>query len=309
VEWLIPGRVAPATDMAEVDDWAHTVWLLGRAARAPAYGRNSRGHFVVDRPLPRADRPGLHEIQSFVDFLRYEHAARRVVAIVAQPTLLAQVCVECLSVAEGWTMPQTQALTRHYAQALARDGEHGLRQRAGRLRGVLRRTLIHTTSAEAVPSIIRDGALKSSPLLRQGPAVGAIFFKEPEDYADYVMFKSFGGYRGGITGEIVVNSRRVGEFWHPDRAAGGDYVPGVRLYFSRPRLECHPRVAFDGVHNLKVRGQLELAGHLMAVSTADSDVAGAATVLGVPVLQARADTPEQFVAKSDQLFLEAMGDT
>ena len=309
VEWLIPGRVASANGVDEADDSVQTVLLLGRAARAPSYGRSPSGHFVVDRPLRRAEHPGLHEIQSFVDFLRYEDAARRVVAIVAKPAFLAQVCVECLSVAEGGAIPQTQALTRHYAQALARDGAHSLRRRAGRLRGVRRTTLIHTTSAEAMPSIIRDGALKSPPLLGQGAALGAILFKEPDDYADYVMFNSFGGYRGGITGEIVVNSRRVGEFWHPDRAAAGDYVPGVRLYFSRARLERDPRATFDGVHGLKIRGQLELGGYLIGVATADADVAQAAEALGMPVLRARANTPEQFVEKSDQLFTEAASDS
>ena len=158
-----------------------------------------------------------------------------------------------------------------------------------------------------MPGIVRDGAMRSTASMTGGaPPIGAIILKEPDDYAEYVMFNSPGGFRGGINGEIVVNSRRVGEFWSHERAREGDYVAGVRMYFSRRRLESHPAACYDGVHGLKIRDRLELAGNLLAIATADGKVAGACNGLRVPVLRAKGKTPEQYVADADRSFVRAM---
>jgi len=242
-----------------------------------------------------------------VDFLRYEHDVGRVVAIIARPSWLAQLCVECLAVAERSKGRRRHHLARQYERALRRDGEARIRRRGAKGSGLLRKTLVHTTSVDAMPGILRDGALRSTASMTGGAlAIGAIILKEPDDYAEYVMFNSPGGFRGGINGEIVVNSRRIGEFWSHERAGKGDYVPGVRMYFSRPRLESHPAVCYDGVHGLKIRDRLELVGNLLAIATADGKVAGACNGLHVPVLRAKGKTPEHYVADADRSFVRAM---
>ena len=242
-----------------------------------------------------------------VDFLRYEHDVGRVVAIIARPSWLAQLCVECLAVAERSKGRRRHHLARQYERALRRDGEARIRRRGAKGSGLLRWVLLHTTSVDAMPSIVRDGALRSTASMTgAAPAVGAIVLKEPDDYAEYVMFNEPGGFRGGINGEIVVNSRRIGEFWSHERAREGDYVPGVRMYFSRRRLESHPAVCYDGVHGLKIRDRLELAGNLLAVATADTRIGELCRALRVPVLRAKGKTPEQYVADADRSFVRAM---
>jgi hypothetical protein len=307
LRWLIPGRVAAADDASELHAAIDTVLLLGRAAPCPAYGRSASGNFVVDRPLRRADRPALWEVQLVVDFLRYEHKVGRVVAIIAKPLSLADLCVECLTVADGTRKP-SRPLAKRYVRALTREGERRIRRRGCSARGLLRKTLVHTAPMDAMPSILRDGALVSTASMTGGPtSIGAAIFREPDDYAEYVMFSSPGGFRGGISGEIVVNSRRIGEFWSYERAREGDYVPGVRMYFSRLRLEDHPAVCFDGVHGLKIRLRLDLAGNLLAVATGDASTAERCRSLRVPVLQSTARTPEEYVAESDRLFVASLG--
>jgi hypothetical protein len=307
LNWLIRGRVAVADDISHLPAPINTALLLGCAARGPAMGRSASGHWIMDHQLRRASRPALHEIQRVVDFLRYEHEVGRVVAIVARPAWLAQLCVECLAVAEKSAGRRKHPLAAQYERALRRDGEERIRRRGVKVSGMLGRVLVHTTSVDAMPGIVRDGALRSTASMTGGaPSIGAIFFKEPDDYAEYVMLNSPGGFRGGINGEIVVNSRRIGEFWSHERARDGDYVPGVRMYFSRRRLESHPAVCYDGVHGLKIRGWLDLVESLLAIATADRRAAQLCRSLHVPVLHAKGKTPERYVAEADRLFVAAV---
>jgi len=299
LRWLIPGRVAAARDENDLDASINTILLIGR----DAFGRRPDGRWKIGRPISCPARPRLFDVQSIVDLLRYEWKMQRVVAIIGRPPSVADLYVECLGAAHGLPGAPRHRVARWYARALARDGEARIRRREARGHPLLRASLVHTTSTDALPAIVETGVLKSPALLRKGKrtaSIGAKMFKEPADYADYVMF----GWPTRIGGEMVVNSRRLGHFYG-DRK-DDNYIPGVRLYFSRERLESDAKVVFDGIHALKIRGQVPLAENLLAVATADTRAAAVSKALRVPVLRPRSRTPQRYVAESNRLFVRTM---
>ncbi len=303
MRWLIPGRVAAATEAEELPPSITTALRLGRAAPVRFVGRNPGGPWRIGLPLRDASRPSLQEMQNVVDLLRYERAMGRAVALISRPHWLTGLVVECLALAEGTRRRPVCRRAAWYAAARRRDGEMALRRRGGTDHPFLRKTLVHTTTAEAMSSVISSGALLSAAARRAGAggrSLGGILLGEPEDYDDYVMFSP----PSGIGGEMVANSQRLNRLWDPSELA--DYLPGVRLYLNRPALELLPGTTFDGAHVLKVRGEVALAGALLAVASADAAVLTACVSLGVHLLRAKPKAPEGYVSESNRLVVDAM---
>lgn len=80
---------------------------------------------------------------------------------------------------------------------------------------------------------------------------------DPEDFSDYIMFG------GGITGEIVVNSKQQSRI-----VMDGDteYLTGARLYFDARRIAQDGLLLRNGCH-LKVKDSLPLFPYLIWVAT------------------------------------------
>jgi hypothetical protein len=305
MRWLIPGRVAGAAEGDELPPSIATVVRLGRASPLRLVGRNPGGPWRIGLPLRSASRPSLQEVQNVVDLLRYEGAMGRAVALISRPGWLTALAVECLALAEGRRRRPTCRRAAWYAVARRRDGEMALRRRGGTDHPLLRRTLVHTTTAEAMALVVSSGALLSAAARRGragGRGLGGVLLGEPVDYDDYVMF----GPPSAIGGELVANSQRLNRLWDP--SALDDYLPGVRLYFHRATLERLPGATFDGVHVLKVRGKVPLAGGLLAVASADAAVLTMCASLGGRLIRAKGKVPQDYVCESNRLLVvEAAG--
>ena len=70
--------------------------------------------------------------------------------------------------------------------------------------------MIHSTTMTAWEQIQHDGALNSWNRLKSEGAISeeapiGVKLGDPEDFGDYIMFG------GGVTGEIVVNSKQNGK--------------------------------------------------------------------------------------------------
>lgn len=143
------------------------------------------------------------------------------------------------------------------------------------------RFLVHSTSMEGWKSIQEDGLLKSFNRLKiQEEPIGRKL-GDPEDFRDYVMFCG-----GGVTGEIVVNSKQKGRI---TMDVDSLYSPGARLYFNGEKIAADGLLIRDGCH-LKVKDCLPLKPYLMYVATAEG--------LGLDAVS----TPKEFSEKADEQF-------
>lgn len=133
-------------------------------------------------------------------------------------------------------------------------------QEAG-LRAEEPRFLVHSTSLESYRGIQKDGMLKSfNHLEAPGEPIGRKL-GDPKEFGDYIMFSS-----GGVTGEIVVNSRQQGKI---TMDVNSRYSPGARLYFDAERIAADGLLIRDGCH-LKVKDCLPLEPYLIYTATAES---------------------------------------
>ena len=127
------------------------------------------------------------------------------------------------------------------------------------------RWLVHSTDLDAWRMIRECGELRSlGRLQREGwqiAALGMTMLKEPDDYAEYVMF----GCPGRIGPEHVVASRKRGEIFTYEDVP---YTPGVRLYFDGDRIIDDGLAVYDGVHILKVHDHIPLEPYLVRAVTA-----------------------------------------
>ena len=304
MRWLLAQRVATATSPVELDDSIRTILFLGRTAKHHFVGRSAGGHWTIGRPLHQPARPALWEVQGIVDLLSYEIRMGRPVAIIANPEWLADTAAECLAVSEGAACRRRSQLAAHYGAALWRDGPHRLRRRGREGHHKLRRLAVHTTSPEALPDIVRTRELLSRNLLRKKHRAhrssSEALLREPPDYADYVIL----GSAAGTAGEIVINSHRLGRFFGEEDA--DYYVPGVRMFFDRRSLECHPSATFDGVHLLKIKDRLALGEALLAIAVSEQTLVSLCQQLGTALLCAEARTPSEYVAGTNDLVIRAL---
>lgn len=167
--------------------------------------------------------------------------------------------------------------TQHYQGRLYND--------AG-LRAYEPSILIHSTSLENWEKIQKDGMLKSWNKLNRENAthearpIGAEL-GDPSDFSDYIMFG------GGVSGEIVVNSRQSGKIIMDINA---EYLSGARLYFDFQKIAEDGLLIRDGAH-LKVKDTLPLDPYLIWAATWES--------IGLPM---RLSTPKEFAEKADEAF-------
>ncbi len=158
------------------------------------------------------------------------------------------------------------------------------------------RWVVHSTTLSAWESIEKDSCLKCARCLQsegvEVNAVGLDDFREPSDFADYVVLAP--DY--AISPEHVVASHAKGSVFTDENVP---YVPGVRLYFDAYRIITDGLAVRDGMHALKVRDRLPIDPYLRAaVSAADVDPEG----------RTSSWTPASFLKAANALFHERYAD-
>lgn len=142
--------------------------------------------------------------------------------------------------------------------------------------------LVHSTSMENWYQIQKDGMLKSWNRLN-------ISEKEPigEQLGDPVHFSDYIMFGGGVSGEIVVNSKQSGKIVMDIDA---EYKTGARLYFDAEKIAKDGLLVRDGAH-IKVKDCLPLEPYLIWTATWDK--------VG---LESQISTPKIFTKMSDEKF-------
>lgn len=124
------------------------------------------------------------------------------------------------------------------------------------------RVLVHSTTMNNWLQIQKDGMLKSWNRLRADGAqiesqpIGAQL-GDPADFSNFIMFG------GGVTGEIVVNSKQTGRIVMDIDCA---YHSGARLYFDAEKIARDGLLIRDGAH-VKVEERLPLDPYLIWAAT------------------------------------------
>ncbi len=142
--------------------------------------------------------------------------------------------------------------------------------------------LVHSTSMENWYQIQKDGMLKSWNKLNIpkkepiGKQLG-----DPVHFSDYVMFG------GGVSGEIVVNSKQSDKIVMDIDV---EYKTGARLYFDAEKIAKDGLLVRDGAH-VKVKDCLPLEPYLIWTATWDK--------VG---LESQVSTPKNFTELSDEKF-------
>ena len=142
--------------------------------------------------------------------------------------------------------------------------------------------LVHSTSMENWIQIQKDGILKSWNRLN-------ITNKEPigKQLGDPVRFSDYIMFGGGVSGEIVVNSKQSGKIIMDINA---EYKTGARLYFDAEKIAKDGVLVRDGAH-IKVKDGLPLEPYLIWTATWDK--------VG---LESQISTPKIFAELSDKAF-------
>ena len=146
--------------------------------------------------------------------------------------------------------------------------------------------LVHSTSIENWKKIQKDGMLKSWNKLNSEKSV---IENEPigKQLGDPLHFSNYIMFGGGVSGEIVVNSKQSGKIVMD---IDSEYKTGARLYFDAERIAKDGLLVRDGAH-IKVKDCLPLEPYLIWVSTWDK--------IG---LENQISTPKIFAELSDKTF-------
>lgn len=146
--------------------------------------------------------------------------------------------------------------------------------------------LIHSTSIENWIQIQKDGMLKSWNKLNSEKSV---IENEPigKQLGDPLHFSNYIMFGGGVSGEIVINSKQSGKIVMDIDL---EYKTGARLYFNAEKIAKDGLLVRDGAH-IKVKDCLPLEPYLIWVATWDK--------VG---LENQISTPRIFAELSDKTF-------
>lgn len=197
------------------------------------------------RHAVRPTGPSLFDHQAVADFLAYETANGRKVSVVADGGL---------SDWAQWRPPPERPSPGLFATQCCSDAFTD---------GCRSNMVCHGASADVAVQILGAGALLAATALTGRPATdlaAASTWGEPSDYFDHVMFAN-GRCRAP---EAVALSRSLHRDLTPSDLSAG-YPPAVRFYFLWSSLAQRPEAEFDGVHPVKIRGELTLDESLVAV--------------------------------------------
>lgn len=190
------------------------------------------------------------EIQTILDFIRYEEENGRDCRIEAEDSILHEIdkyrrCTDRRRIAPPDIITECTACPKY--------------------RGCMTDLVCHTSSPENAVKILESGSLLSPVLARDMSACelkaeGRNAANDPEDYFDYIMF-AWGNCQAG---DRLVMERKLGRF-PGEEDLSRDFTPGVRFFFRYSDLIRHPNATFEGVLPLKVKNEVVLKDWILAV--------------------------------------------
>jgi hypothetical protein len=146
--------------------------------------------------------------------------------------------------------------------------------------------LVHSTTTHSWQSIMQDMTLKSVRMLTEADityeSVGFHADQEPEEYKDFVMF---GGL--GAMPEFMFQAQQYGRIVS---GVNEIYDPGIRLYLDGHKMIQDKIIYRDGIHQIKVKGSLELRDYLLFNYTVEDNSS------------AKKWTPKTFADECDKWF-------
>ncbi|MBR5870116.1 MAG: phosphate ABC transporter ATPase [Clostridia bacterium] len=191
------------------------------------------------------------EMQTILDFIRYEAQNGRTCDIEADAQILSQIDAYRPIYDSGIRVPVPARITECTA--------------CPTYKGCMTDFVCHTSSAENAKKILSCGSLYSAVRARgvsaeelQKEARNAA--NDPADYFDYVML-SWGNCQAG---DRLVMERKLGRFPN-ETDLSVDFTPGVRYYFRYETLAGHPDAVFEGVLPMKVRDEIVLRDWVHAI--------------------------------------------
>ncbi|MBQ7298937.1 MAG: hypothetical protein IJW77_03750 [Clostridia bacterium] len=191
------------------------------------------------------------EIQTVLDFIRYEEQNGRTCDIEAEDAILRAIDAYRPTYDAGIRVPVPERITECTA--------------CPTYRGCMTDFVCHTAPLENAKKILSCGSLYSAVRARGLPA--DVLQKEarnaagdPEDYFDYVMF-AWGNCQAG---DRLVMERKLGRFPN-DEDLSVHFTPGVRFYFRYEVLAAHPDAVFEGVLPMKIRDEVILRDRVYAI--------------------------------------------
>ena len=211
---------------------------------------------VFYKKLSRYPQITAWEIQTVLDFIRYEESNGRACEIEAEQ--------EIVDAIEAYRPAYDQGI-RIQPPALIEECTA-----CPKYKGCRTDYVCHTTSPENAVKIFSCGKLLS-PIRARGKSAAELqkearnAANDPEDYFEYIMF-AWGNCQAG---DRLVMERKIGRF--PDeKDLSDDFTPGIRFIFRYSDLIRHPGAVFEGVLPLKIRDEVILKDWVSAVIVPES---------------------------------------
>ena len=191
------------------------------------------------------------EIQTVLDFIKYEASNGRACKIKAKPEIMERIESYRSVYEKGVRVSPPKKLEECTA--------------CPKYRGCMTDYVCHTTSVENAIKILNTRKLLSPVLSRNISATELTkeprnAANDPEDYFHYIMF-AWGNCQAG---DRLVMERKLGRFPDDDDLSV-HFMPGVRFYFRYSELTKHPNTTFEGVLPFKIRDEVVLEDWVCAI--------------------------------------------
>ncbi len=196
------------------------------------------------------------EIQTVLDFIRYEEQNGRTCDIEAEETILRAIDTYRPRYDGGNRVPVPARITECTA--------------CPTYRGCMTDFVCHTSSVENAKKILSCGSLLSAVRARGLPAEilqaeARNAANDPADYFDYIML-AWGNCQAG---DRLVMERKLGRFPNEEDLSIR-FTPGIRFYFRYDVLAGHPNAVFEGVLPLKIKDEIILRDWIHAIIIPES---------------------------------------
>ena len=191
------------------------------------------------------------EIQSILDFIKYESKFGRICEIEAEESILHAIDTYRSLYENGNRIKPPEKITECTA--------------CPKYKGCMTDLVCHTSSVESAIQILDCGSLLS-PLKARNKTAAELMAEtrnaanDPEDYFEYIMF-AWGNCQAG---DRLVMERKLGRFPN-EKDLSERFTPGVRFFFKYDTLIQHPEAVEEGVLPLKVKDEVILKDWIHAI--------------------------------------------
>ena len=191
------------------------------------------------------------EIQTVLDFARYEESNGRLCKIEAEKDIINAIDLYRLKYKKGLRVCPPTKIVECTA--------------CPKYQGCMTDYVCHTSSFENTVRILECGRLLSPVRARKKTAAdlqkeARNAANDPADYFEYIMF-AWGNCQAG---DRLVMERKLGRFPDDEDLSTG-FTPGVRFFFRYDELIHHPNVIYEGVLPMKIRDEVILEDWVSAI--------------------------------------------